>query len=66
MAHAPRVDAVSSPGDKHRDESRRGTHECVRHMAAPICDAIHVHPLIVPDEPSHVTGPFLKYDSLAI
>ncbi len=20
------------PGDKHRDESRRGTHECVRHI----------------------------------
>jgi hypothetical protein len=32
----PSVEAgevFSSPGDRHRDESRRGTHECVRHIS---------------------------------
>jgi hypothetical protein len=28
------------PADMHRDESRRGTHECVRHITARICGAL--------------------------
>src|ERR1700692_928735 len=39
-----RVDAwpaVYHPRHGRRDESRRGTHEGVRHITATICDALH-------------------------